>query len=103
MPKMVDCIAINVIVLSEYFVLERIILCNCTVGNLIVLLMGIHCSIALKIFPSFQHYNDTTELASLICIDDNNDYVSGDDVEWLSPNFTLLMSSPDYRIYGIAS
>ena len=65
--------------------------------------MGIHCSIALKIYPSFQHYNDTTEFASLICIDDNDDYVSGDDVEWLSPNFTLLMSSPDYRIHGIAS
>ena len=79
--------------------LERLILCNCTAGNLVVLLISIHYSTALKIY---QHYSDTTEFASLICIDDNDDYVSGDDVEWLSPNFTLLMSSPDYRIYGIA-
>ena len=65
--------------------------------------MGIRCSPALKIYPSFQHYNDTTEFISLVCTDDNSDFVSGDDVEWLSPNFTLLMSSPDYRINGIAS
>ena len=60
-----------------------------------------HYSAALKIYPSFQHYNHTTEFTSLICTDDIGGYVSGDDIEWLSPNFTILQSSPDYRINGI--
>ena len=65
-----------------------------------VLLISIHCSAALKTYPSFQQYNDNTEFTSLICTDDNDGYVT-EAVEWLSPNFTLLISSPDNRIYGI--
>ena len=61
-------------------------------------MMGIYRSTALKVYPSFQQYDDTAEFTSLICTDD--DGISGDDVEWLSPNFTFLMSSPDYRICG---
>ena len=68
-----------------------------------MLLISIHCSTALQIYPSFQHYNDTTEFLTLLCNDDNDRDEPSDDVEWLSPNFTLLMSSSDYRIYGIAS
>ena len=60
-----------------------------------------NCSAALKIYPSFQHYNDSTEFTFLLCTKDDNYNLSGDDVEWLSPNFTLLVSSPDFRIYGI--
>ena len=65
--------------------------------------MSIHCSIALKIYPSLQYYSDNTGFTSLICTDDNDDYVPrpSENVEWLSPNFTLLMSSSDYRIHGI--
>ena len=63
--------------------------------------MGMHYSAALKIYPSFLHYSHTTEFTSLICTDDIGDYVSGDDIEWLSPNFTILQSSPDNRINGI--
>ena len=63
--------------------------------------MGIHYSAALKIHPSFQHYNHTTEFTSLICTDDSDGHVASDDVEWLSPNFTILLYSPDYRIFGI--
>ena len=64
-------------------------------------MIGVHCSTALKVYPSFQPYDDNVEFSSFICTDDNDDYISGDDVEWLSPNFTLLMSSPDDRISGI--
>ena len=66
-----------------------------------MLLMGVHCSAALKVYPSFQHYNHTTEFTSLICTDDYGGSVSSNDVEWLSPNFNILLPSPDYRIYGI--
>ena len=65
-----------------------------------MLMMGIYSSTALKVYPSFRQYVDTVEFISFICYDDDN-YISGDDVEWLfSSNFTLLMSSPDYRISG---
>ena len=66
-----------------------------------MLLISIQCSTALQIHPSFQHYNDTTEFISLLCTDDNDGDEPSDDVEWLSPNFTLLMSSSDYRVFGI--
>ena len=66
-----------------------------------VLLISIHCSIALRIYPSFQYYNENAEFTSLICTDDNPHHEPGDAVEWLSPNFTLLGSTPDKRIIGI--
>ena len=63
-------------------------------------MIGVYSSTALKIYPSFQHYNDATEFTSLICTNDNDDYVTGDNVEWLNGNFSLLTSTPDYRIFG---
>lgn len=66
-----------------------------------VISVVVYGSAALKIYPPLQHYNDTTDFASLICSYDNDDYVSGDDVEWLNPDFTIMMTTPDYRIYGI--
>ena len=56
--------------------------------------MGTCSSAALKINPPFQHYNATTKSASFICL-------SSDDVEWLNPNFTILVSTPDNRITGM--
>ena len=63
-------------------------------------MMSIYSSTALKVYPSFQHYNDAVEFTSFICTGNNDDYVSGDNVEWLNGNFTLLASTSDYRIFG---
>ena len=64
-------------------------------------MMGTCSSAALKIYPPFQHYNGTTEFKSFICSNDDNSYVNGDDVEWITPDFTILTSTPDNRIHGI--
>ena len=64
-------------------------------------MMGACSSAALKIYPPFQHYNGTTEFTSFICSNDDDSYVNGDDVEWITPNFTILTSTPDNRICGI--
>ena len=63
-------------------------------------MMSICNSPALKVYPSFQQYSDKVEFTSFICTDDNDDYISGDNVEWLHRNFTLLTSTLDYRIFG---
>ena len=64
-------------------------------------MMGAYSSAGLKIYPQFQHYDGTTEFTSFICSNDDDSYVSADDVEWLYPNFTIMTSTPDYRISGI--
>ena len=84
-------------------------------------MVGVHCSNALKIYPSFQQYDDNVGFASFICTDDNDNYISGDEIEWLylptstddnddyilsgddveGPYLTRLTSTPDYRIFGI--
>ena len=63
-------------------------------------MMSMYSSTALKVYPSIQQYSDAVEFTSFICTDNNDDYVSGDNVEWLHGNFTLLTSTLDYRIYG---
>lgn len=63
-------------------------------------MMAVYNSVALKVFPTFQFYNNTTKFASLICSNDDNSFVSGDDIEWLYSNFTLMISTTDYRIDG---
>ena len=72
-----------------------------TAGYLIVMMMGAYSSVALKIYPPLQHYTGTTEFTSFICSNDDDSYVSGDEIEWLFPNFTIMTSTPDYRIDGI--
>ena len=62
--------------------------------------MSVYSSATLKIYPSFQQYSDAVEFTSFICTNDNDDYISGDNVEWLYANLTLLTSTPDYRIFG---
>ena len=61
-------------------------------------MMGVYSSVALKIHPTLQCYDNTTEFAALIC--SNNDDSYAEDVEWLNPDFTILTSTPDYRIDG---
>ena len=65
-------------------------------------MMGVYSSVALKIYPSLQHYNGTTEFTSFICSNDDDSYVSGGEVAWLYPNFTIMTSTPDFRIDGNA-
>ena len=65
------------------------------------MMMSVCSSAALKIYPPLQHYDDTTEFTSFICSNDDDSYT--DDVEWLYPNFTVMASTPDYRIDGIIS
>ena len=55
----------------------------------------------LKIYPQFQHYDGTTGFTSFICSNDDDSYVSADDVEWLYPNFTIMTSTLNFRIDGI--
>ena len=62
--------------------------------------MAVYSSAALKVIPSFQSYDDTTDFTSLICSNDDDGIVSTDDLEWLYLNFTLLISTTDYRISG---
>ena len=64
-------------------------------------MMGAYSSAGLKIYPPLQHYNGDTEFTSFICSNDDDSYVSADDVEWLYPNSTIMTSTPDYRIDGI--
>ena len=64
-------------------------------------MMGAYSSVALKIYPQFQHYDATTEFTSFICSNDDDSYVSADDVEWLYPNFTIMTSTLNFRIDGI--
>ena len=60
-----------------------------------------YISPTLKIYLIFQQYSDAVEFTSFICTDDNDNYISGDNVEWLYVNLTLLTSTSDYRIFGI--
>ena len=66
-------------------------------------MMGAYSSVnvALKIYLQFQHYDATTEFTSFICSNDDDSYVSADDVEWLYPNFTIMTSTLNFRIDGI--
>ena len=64
-------------------------------------MMAVYSSAALKVIPLFQFYKNTTEFASLICSNDDDGFISGDDIEWLYSNFTLMISTTDYRIYGM--
>jgi len=74
-----------------------------TVGYLIVM-MDVYSSTALKIYPPFQVCNSDTQFTSLLCInnDDSPLLSDVDDIEWLYSNFTLMTSTPDYRMDGIA-
>ena len=63
-------------------------------------MMAVYSSAALKVIPLFQFYNNTTEFASLICSNDDDGIVSGDDIEWLYSNFTHMTSTTDYRVDG---
>ena len=65
-----------------------------------MVMMAIYSSAALKVIPTFQFFNNTAEFASLICSSDDNGLVSGDDLEWLYSNFSLLISTTDSRICG---
>ena len=64
------------------------------------MLTAIYSLAALKVIPPFQFFNNTTGFTSLICSDDDDGFVSGDDIEWLYSNFTLMTSTADYRING---
>ena len=64
-------------------------------------MMAASSLVALKIYPPLQHYTGTTKFTSFICSHDDDNYVSGGEVEWLYPNLTIMTSTPDYRIDGI--
>ena len=63
-------------------------------------MMALDILAGLKVYPPFQFYNDTTGFTSLSCLNDNDSYIYNDDIEWLSPNFTIMTSTPDFRVIG---
>jgi len=63
-------------------------------------MMAVDISAGLIVYPPFQFYNDTTGFTSLSCLNDSDSYMYADDTEWLNPNFTIMTSSPDYRVIG---
>ena len=62
-------------------------------------MMTVYSTTALKIYPPFQVY---TNFTTLTCVNDDGSLLaSTDDIEWLYSNFTPMISTPDYRIWGI--
>ena len=65
-----------------------------TAGYVIIVIMtDVYSPDALKVHPPFQHYDAHTVFTSLVCSDDDGNQVSGDEIEWLNSNLTLLNST----------
>ena len=60
-----------------------------------MMMMSIYSSDALEMYPPLRDYDIATNFASFYCINDD-----ADDIEFLYPNFTIIISS--YRICGNA-
>ena len=67
----------------------------------LIVMMGVCSTAALKIQPPLQHYNSADTTTSFTCINDDDNFVSADDIEWFYPNFTIITSTlADGRICG---